>query len=569
MGTKLKSLIDALPAIANALGDSFGVQIRTGTAAQTVGDVVYLPPLDAENPKSNILGLGYTVHESAHVRYSNFGLTFSTPLEKHISGILEDVRIEKAMATDFPGTAKMLADLAGEMVESGFFSEPGETESQTKIMLDHVFYGLRRNVLHQEVLGEYAKLAEQVAAQTLPKGMFTRLNALMYQVEKCASEADVLDLAKAIITMIEDEAKKEEEKAEENRAQEQSQGGDQQSQPQSQPGSSTQDQATQGENPEQQGQGQKSGDTDPDDEQPSGSSGDGAASDAEANAELLKAILGAGDEDWKDMGKAVAEMLDQQACPIGRASATPFKSVPVEGVIPRDTSEAKARTASATNGLRHKMQNVLQARTFAVKRSSSFGTKLNFKKLHQAPLMGAVFEKVKEGKAIDTAIAILVDLSGSMEGREQLALDAALATMQAFQRPNVATAAFAFPNPQQRNSNAVLKMWQELPTAAILRSMKMFANGSTPMAEAMYGAGIEICKRREKRKILFVVTDGAPNNIEQASWVIDTARQTGIEVLGLGISYDVGRLFGDQFSTRISDIDELPQSMIGLLEKFV
>lgn len=579
----LKSFIDALPAIANALGDSFGVEVVIGNySAHTNGKAVYLPMLSADNPKAKVLGLGYTVHESAHVRYSDFRLAFSTPLEKHVSGILEDVRIEKAISEEFPGTAKMLSDLAEEMIAVGFFSKPEEKSSPTQIMLSHLMYGLRHDVLKQKPFAEYAELTSKIASQNLPNGMFTKLNALMYQIVNCTSESEVQKLAQSIITMMEEEAKKEEEKAKKEKSQEQQENNDQTAQqPQSQPGKSDdqdQDQSPQGESQQGSGQGQQSseGAQDSDggqnqgDDQQSGSVGQGAgASDAAANAELINSILGAGDEDWNDMGNAVAGMLNDQADPSQPSAATPYKPRMVSPVTEGDTSAAKARTACATNGLRHKMQTILQARTFAVKRSTSFGTKLNFKTLHRAPLMGPVFEKIKEGKAVDTAISLLIDISGSMSGKEMLAMDAALATMQAFQRPNVATAAFAFPNPEYSNSNAVLKMWHEQPAASILRSMKMHANGGTPMAEAMFGAGIDLCKRREKRKILFVVTDGDPNHYGQASWVIDTARKTGIEVLGLGIHHNVDRLFGVENSTRIDSIDELPKSMIGLLEQFV
>lgn len=569
----MRSFIDALPVIANALGNSFGVKVVTGARACTNGSTIYLPPLDLENPASKVLGLGYTVHEAAHVRETDFTISMPTALGRHVANILEDVRIEKLMALEFPGTEAMLQELFLEMVKQDKFGKPEESKNETEYMLNHMLYGLRFNVLGQVAFEQLAQNADKLATDNLPKGMLTKLNALMFRVEECETTADVHSLTESILTMMEEEAKKEEEKAKQEAQQQQpdpqGQGdGDQQQQQQPQSGDSgggqqgdddDQQQSQAGDSDEQQGDTQQNATADKDDQ---------GGSSPEADA--IRSMLEASDEDWQDVGDTLAEMLNGDAVPYDDATAvTPFQTQKVHGAG-TDVDSVKQRVAGATNALRRKMQNLLQARTFSRTSSDFTGTKLNFKTLHRAPLMGPVFKRVKEGTAVDTAIALLVDLSTSMEGgKDKLALDAALATMMAFQRPNVATAAFAFPASEDDDANVLLKTWHEQPAAAIPRNEAVSACGTTPLAQALFGAGVELCRRKEKRKILFVVTDGAPNNKGQAAYVINKARETGIEVLALGIKHDVNQLFGNKQSTRIDTIDMLPQSMIGLLEQFV
>lgn len=594
----LSDFTKALPIIANALGDSFGVKVVTGPVAETNGSVIYLPPLDSENPRSRALGLGRLVHEASRVRFSDFSLSIQKGIEHHVWHILEGVRIEKAMIGEFPGTALMLEKCMETLIEIDFFKNPQGDSNEVEIVLSYMLYALRRNVVKQVCFTEYANIATQNAEESLPKGMLTRLNVLMYQVEQCNSSSDVLDLTRAILKMIEDEAEKEEQRAKDEQAQqdshaEQSQGSS------GSASSSGSDQANGKDDSAQNGAGasQQQGGADP--SQKTGSNADGKTGDApgkagatssqesegsttsggaqpgaeaETNAATLRKILGAGDGAWEDVGKGLEKLIGEQADQDRGSPSTivPFRPRVVVPLENGDGSSVKMRTAGATRALRRKMQIMLQARDTSITRTQQIGTKIRSSAVHRAPLMGSIFaKKSKQQHSVNTAVALLGDISDSMDGDEELVMDAMFATMHAFQGPKVATAGYTFPFQGDRGSMGVMKKWNEQPAATILRGMNVKANGTTPLAEAMFCVLAELSQRREERKILFVETDGDPNCRSTALWVIQTARAQGIEVLGLGIGCDVSKLFGEEFSTKISGIDELPIAMIEMLSRFV
>jgi nitric oxide reductase activation protein len=87
------------------------------------------------------------------------------------------------------------------------------------------------------------------------------------------------------------------------------------------------------------------------------------------------------------------------------------------------------------------------------------------------------------------------------------------------------------------------------------------------MAEAILWATCDLLRRDEALRILLVVTDGDPDEVETTREVIDLARKSGVQVLGLGIGSDTKGLFGDKHAEVIGDIKELTGSMIKLIKQ--
>lgn len=553
--------INALPVYANALANQTGVQVVYGADKTcTTGDVVYITPANSDDPAQRAMTIGKTVHEIGHVKHSDFEiLKAMSSAEKMFSNLLEDIFIEKRMIAEFPGTASDLATMVEVLVGEDFFSKPDAEATPSSAIQSYMLYALRSEVLHQIALDQYAQEAKLILASKIPAGAMIRLDALMFQVVDCENSHDVLDLTRAILKMIEDEAKKEEEKEQQQAAQDQNQ------------------QSQSGDDGDSDGQETKD-DGQSDADAPSGADADGVQAGQEsgsgqegkeAGSAGLKAILGAGESDvMEDVGSYLSRKLDQNAA----SSTSTSTNVSVHKIVPLnadkkgiDLDAEQNRVNAASNAIKVRTQAMLQTQTMATRHSSMTGNRLAVSGLYRARLDGRVFQKVKEGIKIDTAIMMLVDISTSMNASDvQLACDAALATTLAFDRPGVKTAVAAFP--YGAGQCAAVKSWDMRPAAAIPAYKHLKANGGTPMAEAMLLAGIELMKRSEKRKILFVNTDGDPNNADQARWVIDIARKGGIQVMGLGIDADAAAVFGKSNSRRISSIAELPSAMIGMLE---
>lgn len=71
---KQKDIMDCLPLLASVLGNQYGVTVEIGgSEAYTDGKTIHLPalPLDSE-PELITMIKGYTDHESAHIRETDF-----------------------------------------------------------------------------------------------------------------------------------------------------------------------------------------------------------------------------------------------------------------------------------------------------------------------------------------------------------------------------------------------------------------------------------------------------------------------------------------------------------------
>lgn len=86
------------------------------------------------------------------------------------------------------------------------------------------------------------------------------------------------------------------------------------------------------------------------------------------------------------------------------------------------------------------------------------------------------------------------------------------------------------------------------------------------MAEAIWYAAFELTKTREERKMLIVVTDGAPQNAPACGSVINLCERSNVEVIGIGVETNaVTRLFPTNIV--IDDAAALQRTLFKLLER--
>jgi cobalamin biosynthesis protein CobT len=147
-----------------------------------------------------------------------------------------------------------------------------------------------------------------------------------------------------------------------------------------------------------------------------------------------------------------------------------------------------------------------------------------------------VFKTRQDRSELDTTVTFLVDLSGSMHGgRAQAARDCVIALCEALSRTTVAFEVLGFSNrdaipgvveaARAGGTSAVgafsrietLDMWifkafQErlLEAKGAIASLKDCVGGDNTDGEAVWQAYLRLKERPEKRKVLFVLSDGAP-----------------------------------------------------------
>lgn len=155
-----------------------------------------------------------------------------------------------------------------------------------------------------------------------------------------------------------------------------------------------------------------------------------------------------------------------------------------------------------------------------------------------------VFSQVSRGKSVSTSALLLIDGSSSMndKGRSQVVMRCARFFSGSLEKCSVPTEVSVFQNGSRgaEVDYQVVKLFDERVQTASSR-FKPMASGGTPMAEAMVESVRRLSVRKEKRKILFVLTDGAPNNKygDARAFMVrlaDAANEIyGIETIGLGV----------------------------------
>ena len=542
---KNRTLHNAFPIVAAAIGNRFGIKISVGgDQAYTDGKSIQLPAYHGDDPDYQDVAWGLLAHESAHIRYSDFTLDYSgSVLRRRLCGAIEDVRIEYELAKDFPGTRLTLGTVIDNMIANGKFSASHVDDHPANILYGYVLKSLRARVLGQVALNPLVDLSEMALKVHFPKGAVIRLKGLLLEVpDELKSESDCLHLADRILIMLQQECEQH-----------------QQHQPSKL--SSTQDNLAP-DKPDQSGQ----------DEDCTQSTQDDDETETPNHTQVLDALLNVQDSDIEqDVFEAVKESLAlnhesviEQIMPIGNEPPTDehaglhlFQKVLVES--------GKIRAA---------LQGLVQSQTLNRQQLSCRGRRLDGRRLHQLALGETkLFQRNVFKPAPNTAIHLLLDKSESMGyqvldrqgnligSRMPIALEATLALALAFEGlSGVNPGITAFPGDHEGSVYRLLEHGQRVRQRAGAFALK--ADGSTPMTEAIWFGAAALLRCREPRKVMMVMTDGQPDDVLSTLDILQRCRDSGIETVGIGLGIDVSHLF--PVAIVINDLQELRTQLFEL-----
>lgn len=593
---KATALQRALPVVAGIIADRTGVEVKTGGVACTDGKVIYLPPLPLNLDEEDfVCAIGYIYHECGHVKDTDFSIPFASPLQRSIAQPLEDVRIEKLRMAQSPGARRYLSRLVGILTQRGLDGKPesfgpvpaGDTVSPHQAFQAYLLYKLRHDVLGQVAIKPVLDTATAAMAR-FPKGMRTKLEALMFEVEQCGSTSDVFALADEIIRMIEDE--KEQEQQREQQQQDQSSAGadGDDGQPggsDTSPGDDPTDDGGQGGAGDDQGDdaqgnqqqqtnegGSDHGESDGGDQTQEATASDQTANGTGGSSVLNELLSMTDDEVTETVGEVLQKLLNQTAQKAAR-SGNVVSSANVHPLPLPNKQVDTSRIKRAINALRVQTMAWMSSATECDTQLVHAGMQLDYAQLHQARFGGPMFLRTEEGIDLNADISILIDRSVSMALRMQLASEAALAALLAYDIQGISTQVAVFPvagavaGGVDEDGVAVVKRWSESPRYLGGRIQSLTVEGTTPMAQAILWAACDLLKREEARRILLVVTDGEPDDKMATREVIDLARESGVHVIGLGIGSNTQPVFGAKCAAVINDINELAGSMVKLIKQ--
>lgn len=595
---KLQTALErALPIVAAAYGEQFGVNVvLSGTDAYTDGETIYLPLLNAMSDLREVL-FGYLAHEAAHVRSSDFNTLkkCKSPMEKSCTNLIEDIRIERLIQEVFPGTQFTLNAMWSYIVEQGMSPPATPEDNEATKLFQYLLHRLRSEVLHRDASTPLAESSQRVVEQTFPVGFFVRLDGLLGKhLDNLTCSDDCLKLARAILKALKD-AEEEERQQQQNQEQQQqssdsSQGdqsqqaggsggsGDGESQPQ--PGkadSSNGGDANQGTGDSQQssadsdGNGNQAQDTGSGNQSSSAqgasdSSGDQGQPQGGNGASLHERLINETNLPEDAVGQLREQLADQaREDNDGERVAIDTSSVGSDARNHGDTSSLKTGIL-ASSTIRSRLLGLLQAQTRQKQWLHTRGKRVDGKRLARLPTGDSrVFIQREEMQRPDTAVHVLLDCSGSMNRIQEVANQATVSLALAVSTiPKCDIAASMFPGIGGEVS-PILHRGQ--PVRAGLGRFAVCSSGGTPLAEAMLYAARELVASKRQRKVLIIITDGAPNNGGAVRYLNDLVAGH-VDTYAIGIGSTAVSQYFEKWSV-INDVKELQKALFTIAGQFL
>ena len=267
--------------------------------------------------------------------------------------------------------------------------------------------------------------------------------------------------------------------------------------------------------------------------------------------------------------------------------------------------EAMQTKSDAMVGVMQKdLERAIAARSLAVWRPGLRKGRINASSLSRlATGDDRVFRRREVAISKDVAISLLVDNSGSMSGsRIQTASDAAFAMSSVLDRMNIANEVLGFSAHYKRVSDRefdkaasdagvtfartlplyipIYKAFDERLTPETKRRIAAMAIDGGLLQENVDGESVQIAaqrlmKRKEKRHILMVFSDGQPacpgNNHQLRAHLKNSVKmieQSGVDVIGIGIQTKAVEQYYSKHVV-LNDVDQLAGEVMQQLRKFL
>ena len=502
---RTKDIMSCLPLLACILGKQYNITVEIGgTTAYTNGKTIHIPSLKIDTDEMYInMTRGYVDHEAAHIRYTDFQLLQKanlTRLQFHLFNIIEDWRVETLLGKHFPGCRKnfdfIIAYLFGKERQKAGSNAPAFC------VLEYILLTVMSWNSSEVEKNRTLSRKEMVTACL---GIEKELDACLKKIHaNTRTTQDAIAHALLLESIIK--------KWIPEQPQESTSPTENQDSPE----------ATQGII-----SGEKNGPQDTHE-----------------------------DSFPKTMGTVLREKLSAQAKGMDSEHWTVAKIRPVTpDAIPPDT----LRTIELiTRGLSIRIQGLMQSLSLSAPYPSTRG-RLNTAKLFRTKTGNPkVFIQKTEAMTVNTSLHILLDASASMYGKP---MELATASCHAIASAcsgikGLNTAITAFNGNYRGDACSVYPLLK--PGQPVHARINLMPSGGTPLAPALWWVMQQLMFTREQRKILFILTDGQPNDVTATRKALTMAHKIGLEVYGLGILDDSIRKLLPVFSRSISDLMELP-----------
>lgn len=215
-----------------------------------------------------------------------------------------------------------------------------------------------------------------------------------------------------------------------------------------------------------------------------------------------------------------------------------------------------------------RLADVLQTMTLVRHSTGLCGARLDAHVLHRASVGdGRIFSKKVQRLRRVTEVALLFDASGSMRMTEygksnnnEIAQCMALGCLKALRAlPGVKSSLSGFSNG---------KMFVMSDYGAPVHEVILSAVGGTPLGASLVELTSQFSDGPDVRRIILFFTDGFPDNVGSVTMALNLAKRSGIEVYGIGLQTKAINTFMDSdHSIIVNSIHELAGGMCDMLRK--
>lgn len=215
-----------------------------------------------------------------------------------------------------------------------------------------------------------------------------------------------------------------------------------------------------------------------------------------------------------------------------------------------------------------RLADVLQTMTLVRHSTGLCGARLDAHVLHRASVGdGRIFSKKVQRLRRVTEVALLFDASGSMGVNEygksnnnEMAQCMALGCLKALRAlPGVKSSLSGFSNGE---------MFVMSDYGAPVHEVILSAVGGTPLGASLVELTSQFSDGPDVRRIILFFTDGFPDNVGSVTMALNLAKRSGIEVYGIGLQTKAINTFMDSdHSIIVNSIHELAGGMCDMLRK--
>ncbi|MDH1507898.1 VWA domain-containing protein [Aeromonas caviae] len=556
------------------MANDFGLRTTWGnypTAGTTQG-VVLMPFFDAGDPVQAAAAMGFGMHEGAHHRYGSDFAKYEESLKtkgkvhRWFLNCFDDGRIDRMALLEYPGLRGEYEAIEQLFISKGMRQVPGTNTPAINVLEDYLAHYIGCELLNYKPLTPVWEQTRELARQRFPDALLTRLEIISEMGVITADFNDCWDSADLVLDAIRDslEDLKAQQSDHEPAADAASQSdADADGQPgadaagqsdadaDGQPGADAAGQS----DADADGQPGAAGQSDVDaDDQPgadaagqSDAAGRPSADNVVRSKQIqeLEACLeatgsGSTDVEVRDKGKMLASLIEADS---RFELDTPLRPRldAINTTIGRSVTLPKVLTASRpiTQALMELVETETNCAPGLSRRGKRFVTS-RFNRFKQGDLR--VYRSKAKNLGIDSAIMVMLDLSGSMNCQQEVAKNACLALALAVQQIDGAVIGIQ----SFGDRNVDLLRFGEDPATTSTRLDLTCAGGGTPMREGLSNAFLALMPEQAERKSLIVITDGEPD--VDCVDTFNMVRQYGIDVFGIFIGqYASGKAAMDYY----------------------